>query len=128
MESHDTDTSQRRRSPRWEVYEIVAELIEQHADAPPSRNRHFDAWQDKTRGAAYRLYSRLLDIKGDLEQLRRDGGTPQALRGSDGDIQLTYELQQVPQGPVTRRAELNHTEWELLAAVCGPLTPEVARS
>ena len=48
MESHDAESSDSNRAPRWEVYEIVAELIEQRADAPPSRNRHFEAWQDKT--------------------------------------------------------------------------------
>ena len=128
MESHEDEASQGRRSPRWEVYEIVAELIEQRADAPPSRNRHFEQWQDKTRGAAYRLYNRLLDIRGDLEQLQRDGGAPVARGDQGGDVHLTYELQQIPQGSVIRRAELTRTEWELLTAVCGTLTPEVASS
>jgi hypothetical protein len=124
MERHSEDASEQGRSPRWEVYEIVAELIEQRAKAPPSRNRHFEAWQDTTR-AAYRLYSRLLDIRDDLQRLQRDGGTPTAAREASGDVHLVYALEQIPQGPVTRRAELTGPEWELLAAVCGALTPEV---
>lgn len=126
MESHEADREGGSRPERWEVYEIVAELIEQRAKAPPSRNRHFEAWQDETRGAAYRLYSRLLDIRRDLQQLARDGGGPIARVDARGDVELTYQLQQIPQGPVTRRAALTRTEWELLAAICGPLTPEAA--
>ena len=125
MKPRDAETSHETRSPRWEVYEIVAELIEQHATAPPSRNRHFAAWQDQTRGAAYRLYNRLLDIRAELQQLQQDGGTPIAQRNSHGDVQLRYELQRIPQGPVTRQASLASYEWELLAALCGALTPHV---
>ena len=114
------------RAPTWEVYEIVAELIEQGAHGPPSRNRHFEAWQDQTRGAAYRLYGRLRSIHDELVQLEHDGAHASAVSASEADpVLLTYALQQVPQGPVTRRTELLRPEWELLAALCGDRTPVI---
>ena len=128
MQATDAEADFDDASFRRTTYDIVAQLIAQGVKGPPSRNQNFEDWQDKARGAAYRLYARLLDIQADLEKIKSDGHSPMAQRDGHGSVLLSYALEHDPQGRVTRRATLSAEEWDLLRALCGDLTPPVVNA
>lgn len=117
-----------------DVYALVVVLIEEGRRRPPSRNRHFEAWSDPLRRAAYRLFLKLRDLEDDLRLATArnepvhistslsEGGAAEVGAAEEGAAETTvmYALS-LPQGRLRRVARLSADEWRLLRALCGDL-------